>query len=149
MRCNSFNYVLFSCLFFAKSSGVFFVFFFFCIPIKVLGSGLFSSVTQSCLPLCDPLDCSMPGLPVHHQLPELAQTHVHPVSDAIQPSHPLSSPSQICYFLLKACWTFDRNCTESRDKLPSLTPLSLLIKSMVCFSICLAFLYFFFPSNIL
>ena len=43
--------------------------------------------------LCDPMDCSMPGLPVHHQLPEAAQTHVHGVSDAIQPSHPLSFPS--------------------------------------------------------
>ena len=43
--------------------------------------------------LCDPIDCSTPGLPVHHQLLELPQTHVHPVSDAIQPSHPLSSPS--------------------------------------------------------
>ena len=53
----------------------------------------FSSVTQSCPTLCDPMDCSTPGLPVHHQLPELAQTHVHRVSDAIQPSHPLSSPS--------------------------------------------------------
>ena len=53
----------------------------------------FSSVTQSCLTLCDPMDCSMPGLPVHHQLPELTQTHVHWVSDGIQPSHPLSSPS--------------------------------------------------------
>ena len=42
---------------------------------------------------CDPMDCSTPGLPVHHQLPELAQTHVHRVSDAIQPSHPLLSPS--------------------------------------------------------
>ena len=50
------------------------------------------SVTQSCLPLCDPMDCSTPGLPVHHQLPELAQTHVCQVSDVIQPSHPLSSP---------------------------------------------------------
>ena len=49
----------------------------------------FSSVTQSCPTLCDPMDCSMPGFPVHHQLPELAQTHVHRVSDAIQPSHPL------------------------------------------------------------
>ena len=46
----------------------------------------FSSVTQSCPTLCDPMDCSMPGLPVHQQLPELAQTHVHRVSDAIQPS---------------------------------------------------------------
>ena len=53
----------------------------------------FSSVTQSCLTLCDPMDCSTPGLPVHHQLPELAQTPVHQVGDAIQPSHPLSSPS--------------------------------------------------------
>ena len=53
----------------------------------------FSSVIQLCSTLCDPKDCSTPGFPVHHQLPELAQTHVHQVSDAIQPSHPLSSPS--------------------------------------------------------
>ena len=53
----------------------------------------FSSVAQSCPTLCDPMDCSMPGFPVYHQLPELAQTHVHRVSDAIQPSDPLSSPS--------------------------------------------------------
>ena len=53
----------------------------------------FSSVAQSCLTLCDPVDCSMPGLPVHHQLPEFTQTHVRWVGDAIQPSHPLSSPS--------------------------------------------------------
>ena len=52
-----------------------------------------SSVTQSCPTLWDPMDCNTPGFPVHHQLPELAQTHVHWVSDAIQPSHPLSSPS--------------------------------------------------------
>ena len=53
----------------------------------------FSSVTQSCPTLCSPMNRSMPGLPVHHQLPEFTQTHVHPVGDAIQPSHPLSSPS--------------------------------------------------------
>ena len=53
----------------------------------------FSSVAQSCLTLCDPMNCSMPGLPVHHQLPEFTQTHVHRVGDAIQPFHPLSSPS--------------------------------------------------------
>ena len=53
----------------------------------------FSSVAQSCPTLCDPIYHSMPGLPVHHQLPEFTQTHVHRVSDAIQPSHPLSSPS--------------------------------------------------------
>ena len=52
-----------------------------------------SSVIQSCLTLCDPMDCSMPGLAVHHQLPEFTQTHVHWVGNAIQPSHPLSSPS--------------------------------------------------------
>ena len=53
----------------------------------------FNSVAQSCPTLCDPMNCSMPGLPVHHQLPEFTQTHVHQVHDAIQPSHPLSSPS--------------------------------------------------------
>ena len=53
----------------------------------------FRSVTQSCPTLCDPMNRSTPGLPVHHQLPEFTQTHVHRVSDAIQPSHPLSSPS--------------------------------------------------------
>ena len=53
----------------------------------------FSSVAQSCLTLCDPMNRSTPGLAVHHQLPEFTQTHVHWVGDAIQPSHPLSSPS--------------------------------------------------------
>ena len=53
----------------------------------------FSSVSQLCLTLCDPMSCSTPGLPVHHHLQEFTQTHVHPVHDAIQPSHPLSSPS--------------------------------------------------------
>ena len=53
----------------------------------------FSSVTQSCLTLCDPMNHSTPGLPVHHQLPEFTQTHVHQVSDASQSSHPLLSPS--------------------------------------------------------
>ena len=53
----------------------------------------FSPVAQLCPALFDPTDCSTPGFPVHHQLPEPAQTHVHGVSDAIQPSYPLSSPS--------------------------------------------------------
>ena len=53
----------------------------------------FSSVAQSCLALCNPMNRSTPGLPVHHQLPESIQTHAHRVSNAIQPSHPLSSPS--------------------------------------------------------
>ena len=54
--------------------------------------GQLSSVAQSCLTLCNPIDCSTPGLPVHHQLSEFTQTHVHRVGDAIQPSHPLLSP---------------------------------------------------------
>ena len=53
----------------------------------------FSSVTQSCPTVCDPMNCSTPDLSVHHQLPEFTQTHIHRVGDAIQPSHPLSSPS--------------------------------------------------------
>ena len=65
---------------------------------KIMASGpissvQFSSVAQSCPTLCDPMNHSTPGLPVHHQLPEFTQIHVHRVSDAIQPSHPLSSPS--------------------------------------------------------
>ena len=65
---------------------------------KIMESGpissvQFSSVTQSCPTLCNSMNRSTPGLPVHHQLPEFTQTHVHRVGDAIQPSHPLSSPS--------------------------------------------------------
>ena len=55
----------------------------------------FNSVAQSCSNLCDPMNRSTPGLPVHHHLPEFTQTHVHRVRDAIQPSHPLSSPSPL------------------------------------------------------
>ena len=55
----------------------------------------FSSVAELCPTLCNPMDCSTPDFPVHHQLLELAQTHVHQVGDAIQPSHPLSSPSPV------------------------------------------------------
>ena len=59
----------------------------------------FSSVVQLCLTLCDPMDCSTPGFPVHHHLPELAQNYVHWVNNTIQPSHPLSSPSLPAYNL--------------------------------------------------
>ena len=59
----------------------------------VFSSVQFISVVQSYLTLCDPMNRSTPGLPVHHQLPEFTQTHIHWVRDAIQPSHPLSSPS--------------------------------------------------------
>ena len=77
----------------AFSLGIHLFLLYICVSISVLQirSIQFSSVTQWCLSLCDPMDCSMPGFPVHHQLPELTQTHVHQVGDAIQPSHPLSS----------------------------------------------------------
>ena len=61
--------------------------------LHIFSSVQFSSVAQSCPTLCDPMNRSTPELPVHHHLPEFTQTHVHRVSDAIQPSHPRSSPS--------------------------------------------------------
>ena len=64
--------------------------------LKQLDFVQFSSVAQSCSILCNPMNCSTPGLPVHHQLPEFTQTHVHRVSDAIQPFHPLSSVMYGC-----------------------------------------------------
>ena len=63
------------------------------ISFLIFSSVQFSSVTQLCPTLCDPMNCSTPVFPVHHQLPEFTQTHVHRGGDAIQPSHPLSSPS--------------------------------------------------------
>ena len=66
----------------------------------------FSSVTQSCPTLCEPMNCSTPGLPVHHQLPEFTQTHVHWVGDAIQPSNSLSSPSPPALNLSQCHWDF-------------------------------------------
>ena len=75
--------------------------FFFMLFLKLLSSIVeklsyqIRSVAQSCPTLCDPMNRSTPGLPVHHQLPEFTQTHIHRVSDAIQPSHPLSSPSPL------------------------------------------------------
>ena len=65
----------------------------------VFSSVQFRSVAQSCPTLCDTIDCSMPGLPVHHQLPEFTQTHVYWVSDAIQPSYPLLFPSPFAFNL--------------------------------------------------
>ena len=63
------------------------------IILALLVACQFSSLVQSCPTVCDPINHSTPGLPVHHQLPEFTQTHVHKVGDAIQASHPLSSPS--------------------------------------------------------
>ena len=74
--------------------------------LKYLICTQFSSVAQSCLTLCDPMDCSTPGFPVHHQLQKLAQTHVHRVGDAIQPLHPLSSPSPPAFNLSQPTGTF-------------------------------------------
>ena len=72
-------------------------FFFFFLPTVTKNSKIqFSSVAQSCLTLCGPMDCIMPGLPVHHQLPEFTQAHVHWVGDAIQPSHPPVVPLSSC-----------------------------------------------------
>ena len=65
----------------------------FCFCTELFKESQFSSVTQSCPTLCNPKDCSVTGFPVHHQLPEFTQTHVHQVGDAIKPSHSLSSPS--------------------------------------------------------
>ena len=83
----------------------------------------FNSATQSCLTLCDPVDCSTLGLPVHHQLPESTQTHVHWVSDAIQPSHPLSSPSPPAFSLSQhqglietlKCWNSSFSISPSSE----------------------------------
>ena len=69
------------------------IYIFTTIGMATIFSVLFGSIAQSYPTVCDPMDRSRPGFPVHHQLRELAQTHVHAVSDAIQPSHPLSSPS--------------------------------------------------------
>ena len=76
------------------------------------------TVTKSCLTLCHPMDCSTPGFPVPHYLPEFAQTHVHQVCVAIQPSHPLSPLGRVCGKLLSsphklAYLTFSSNCTYS------------------------------------
>ena len=69
-----------------------------CHYCRIEDADQFSSVAQSRPTLCNPMDCSTPGLPFLHQLPEFAQTHVHWVGDAIQPSHPLSSPSLPTFF---------------------------------------------------
>jgi len=90
----------------------------------------FGSVPQLCPTLCDPVGCSMPGFPVHHQLPKLTQTHVHRIDDTIQPSHPLLSPSPLTFslsqhqyfssesvFCIKCpeCWSFRFSISPSND----------------------------------
>ena len=80
-------------------SNYFFIFIIYC-------SVQFSSFAQSCPTLCDPMNHSTPGLPVHHQLPEFTQTHVHQIDDAIQPSHPLSIPFSSCLQSFPASGSF-------------------------------------------
>ena len=97
----------------------------------IIHSYSYSSVGQSCLTLCDPMDWSTPGIPVRHQLPEFTQTHVHQVGVAIQPSHPLSAPSPPTFNLsqhqglfkwvsswhqeAKASWSFSFNISPSNE----------------------------------
>ena len=78
-----------------------------------------SSVTQPCPTLCNPMDCSTPGLPIHHRLPEPTQTHVHQVGDVIQPSHPLPFYKQL-FFQLSLGWTYSNFVLnpQSRNLIP-------------------------------
>ena len=119
-----------------------------CCSLGLLGSAngfvSVSLVAQLCPTLCDPMDCSMPVFPVHHQLPELAQTHVHRVGDAIQPSHPMSSPSWSAFNLSQHQGLFHwvssshqvAKVLELQDSQESLTPQFKSINSSV-----LSFLY--------
>ena len=84
----------------------------------------FSSVAQACLTLCDPKNCSMPGLPVYHHLPEFTQTHVHWVGDAIQLSHPLSSPSPLALNLSQHQGLYKWVSSPSPGVHPNSCPLS-------------------------
>ena len=98
----------------------------------------FSSVAQSCPTLCDPMNCSTPGFPVHHQLPEFTQTHAHGVGDAIQPSHPLSPPSppapippsirvfsneSVLHISWPKCWSFSFSINPSNEYSELISPL--------------------------
>ena len=95
----------------------------FYIATIINSSAQFSSVTQLCPTLCDPMDCSMPDHPVHHQLPEFIQTHLHWVGDAIQPSHPLSFPSppapnfsqSTLHIRWPEYWSFSFNISPSNE----------------------------------
>ena len=88
-----------------------------------ISSVQFSSVAQLCLTLWDPMDCSTPGFSVHHQLPELVQTHVHQVSNAIQPSHLLLSPSPPAFKFSQHQWLFQWvGCLHQVAKVLELQP---------------------------
>ena len=99
----------------------------------VSGSVQFNSVAQSCPTLCNPMDCSMPGFPVHHQLSELAQTHVHWIGDAIQPSHLLLSPSPPAFNLSQHQGLF--KWVSFRIRWPKYWSFSFSINSSNCLNI--------------
>ena len=103
----------------------------------------FSSVAQSSLTLCDPMDCSMPGFPVHHQLLKLAQIHVHQVGDAIQPSHPLLPPSPPT-FNLPGIRVFS-NESVLHIRWPSIRVLAMFFTSMQCW-ISILYVWVFMDS---
>ena len=90
----------------------------------------FRSVTQWCATLCDPMDYSMPGFPVYHQLPELAQIHVHWVSDAIQKSHPLPFSSQLQYFPASGAWPMSRFFASGGQRIGASASASDLLKNI-------------------
>ena len=102
----------------------------------------FSSVAQLSLTLRDSMNCSTPGLPVHHQLPEFTQTHVHWVSNAIQPSHPLSSPSpsvfpsirneSAIHFRRPKDWSFSFNTSKGRVEWPRKSEQKVISARRVC-----------------
>ena len=97
----------------------------------------FSSVTQLCLTPCNPMNyCSMPGLTVHHQLPEFTQTHLHWVSDAIQPSHPLLSPSLPCLQRLLSQRLIDHRCVHLFLGFPSCSTDLFFLTAPHCFDDC-------------
>ena len=96
-------------------------------PQSFLSSVQFSSVAQSCPTLCDPMSRSTPGLPIHHHLPELTQTHVHRVCDAIEPSHPLSSPSPATAKSLQLCPTL----CDSIDGSPPGSPVPGILQARI------------------
>ena len=117
--------------------------------IQILGiltlnsSCSFSSVAQSCLTLCDPMDCSTPGFPIHHQFLKLAQIHIHQVDDAIQPSHPLSPPSPPT-FNLPSIRVFS-NESVLHIRWPSIGVLAMFFTSMQCW-ISILYVWVFMDS---
>ena len=110
----------------------------------------FSSVSQSCPTPCNPMDYSTPGFPVHHQLPELAQTHAHQAGDAIQPSHPLSSPMLSRVRLFVTPWTAARQAslpiTKSQSLLKLMSTESVMLSTHLILCCPLLLLPLIFPS---